>query len=74
MGEVGFYLSVLFPIFFGVYLILTYRGYITPKFKNEKNEKRFYNQKEKFGKAFFWLGIILIIVNTLQLIFHFFEK
>ncbi|MDO6739396.1 hypothetical protein [Wenyingzhuangia sp. 2_MG-2023] len=61
----------LIPIIGGVYCVLYYGGYKTPKAKNDESLKKFNEQKEKHGKKFTILGYLLIAYGLFNIIRYF---
>jgi len=53
--EIGSYIDVLIPLLGGIYCILYFGKYITPKFKNEEQEEKYKFYIEKNGKKITWL-------------------
>ncbi len=64
MGQILGILGELIPLLGGIYIVVYFGGYRTPKYKNEAQKESFEKLRSKHGKKVFYLGIFLILYGA----------
>ena len=67
--EIGSFLDILIPFLSGIFCVLYFGKYITPKFKNIEHKEKHEAYINKNSKKMTWLGYLLIIISMIQLAF-----
>ena len=68
MGQIFGILGELIPLVAGVYCILYFGGYQTPKYNDESQKLKFEELKDKHGKKFYFGGIFLAFYGAYGII------
>lgn len=58
----------IIPIVAGIYCILYFGGYKSPKTKNNESLDKFENLKKKHGKKIILMGVFLILFGVFNLV------
>lgn len=66
---IGNLFSNILMILIGIYSILLFGGFISPKHKNEVQQQRFEEYKQKWGTFILFTGGMLILLGLIQALF-----
>lgn len=67
MGNIFGVVGALIPIIVGIYCILYFGGYKTPKSKDTAALEKFENTKTKHGKKLIFMGVFLVLYGLFNL-------